>query len=168
MARRFIACPTPDVSALANDVAHACAGRPASASSHVTLAFLGEQEVDYPALEGALADKVQLTATWQGLGAFSSVRHARVVWVGLQAPGLDDLAHDVQRAILGEPERRDFRPHVTLCRLRQPRDVRSAISHAQGPQGEFTLDRVVVYRSHLTATGATYEAERTWTLPAPV
>ncbi len=168
--RVFVACPVPlALDGLARDVASAIGGRAVAAGSHhVTLAFLGERD---DASIRSLADSVAAAVAPHGameaatgeLGAFPSARQARVAWLGVEAPGLSHLAHDIQQATLGAPERRQFRPHVTLARMRHARDARVALARPVPPQA-FTLDEVVVLRSHLDAAGARYEVLATYQL----
>ena len=65
-----------------------------------------------------------------------------------------------------EPERRRFRPHITLARVRQGagRGARAADRAARArplpptPRLSFTPDAIVLYRSWLAPEGASYEA----------
>jgi 2'-5' RNA ligase len=99
---------------------------------HFTLRFLGE--VDEGALPALIAAADHLAATHRpfdmelgGVGAFPSLRRARVIWIGVdQEPRLELLHHDLELALepLGyELEGRPFRPHVTLARVRAPLDA---------------------------------------------
>ncbi len=74
------------------------------------------------------------------------------------------LADAVERAFtpLGfAPEPRAFRAHVTLGRVRSPRGLArltAAIAAAGAPEfGSWTVEDVVLYRSHLRPSGAVYE-----------
>ena len=78
---------------------------------------------------------------------------------------LGRLAAACQRACepLGfVPEKRPFRGHVTLARVRSPRGfgplARAIESAADDDFGAWTAAEVVLYRSHLRRTGAVYEA----------
>ena len=132
---------------------------------HLTLVFLGEVSQEF--LESA---KVQLrevssrhapfTARLKGLGAFPSPARARVVWVGTE-PGRREVC-SLQAAVsrsLGaigyQPERRPFSPHLTIGRLRTPGDVGRATT-LQFESEQFTIDRIVLFRSVLGPTGPTY------------
>ena len=109
-------------------------GRPgrATAPDHLTLQFLGEVPEDRigaisTALRAAVASQPPFDLTLEGVGAFPSIRSPRVVWVGTTV-GRDAavrLARAVSEALepLGFPaERGEFVPHVTLFRVRSPRD----------------------------------------------
>ncbi|MFN8572253.1 MAG: RNA 2',3'-cyclic phosphodiesterase [Gemmatimonadaceae bacterium] len=94
---------------------------------HVTLKFLGEQEAaTVPALHAAL-DGVARTAPlgacrFTGFGVFPNFRAPRVVWIGVQAPGLVEFAGALDAALapIGiAPEARRFAPHLTVGRVNQ-------------------------------------------------
>jgi 2'-5' RNA ligase len=136
---------------------------------HVTLKFLGST---WPRLLSVVRDGVSAAAAsaepfdtaLTEIGVFPSARRARVIWAGLSDPDgrfgqlvklLDDLLaeHFV-------PEIREFTPHLTLARLTPPRDVGEFVPGLVGTgvgSDPFRVDRLVLYRSHLSPRGATYE-----------
>ncbi len=136
---------------------------------HVTLKFLGEVPDDrldevVSILQSSTARYQPVTTRLTQLGAFPSLRRARVLWLGI-----DDhsrrLAHLAARMekFFGRAgfhaESRKLRPHITLARFKSP----TAIDLDWGrdtpiPPGPFEIQEVVLFRSHLGATGATYEA----------
>src|SRR5262245_24588825 len=136
---------------------------------HVTLKFLGST---WPRMLDTVAGAVRSAAGETGpfetrlteVGVFPNERRARVVWAGLDdanggmakvASALDGLLAD-----LVEPERRAFTPHLTLARINPPRDLREFAAGLIGSSvasTQFPVDRLVLYRSHLSPHGATYE-----------
>src|SRR5262249_50328419 len=105
-----------------------------------------------------------------GLGAFPSLRRPRVLWAGLNGPGLPELAGRVDAALtpLGFPaEQRAFAAHVTLGRVNSLRGWPSleAIfkAHVDDDFGGSDIDAVTVYRSTLQRGGAIYTP--LWTIP---
>lgn len=87
---------------------------------HLTLAFLGEQESAAPwreALEAAQGQATTLVTA--GLGCFSRPG-GDIWWLGLQREPKLERLHDSLNAALAaagfRPERRPFRPHLTLLR----------------------------------------------------
>jgi 2'-5' RNA ligase len=136
---------------------------------HVTLKFLGST---WPRLVSAVHDGVSAAAAsaepfdsaLTEIGVFPSARRARVIWAGLSDPDgrfgqlvklLDDLL-----AEYFVPENRAFTPHLTLARLTPPRDLGEFVPGLVGTgvrSSPFTVDRLVLYRSHLSPRGATYE-----------
>jgi 2'-5' RNA ligase len=99
---------------------------------HLTLRFLGDQipttriEPIITALRGAHFAPFEMRV-W-GVGRFpQNLRQpARVLWAGIEAPtALETLNMDVERAletIEFPPEDRDFHPHITLARLKSPKN----------------------------------------------
>jgi 2'-5' RNA ligase len=148
-------------------------------SMHLTLKFLGETpENRVPdiknALAEALAGKSALDLAIKGCGSFPGQKKPQVVWLGLdgQVEGLKDLARDIEARLelLGfPPERRSFKAHLTLGRMRRgPKRggkhsgsvaplVRAiaAQKEYQGPL--FRADNVVLMQSTLTPAGPIYQ-----------
>ena len=136
------------------------------AAWHVTLRFLGEAgpvERDrlLAAVDGAPLGPA-FRIRWGGLGAFPRPGRAAVLWVGM-AVGEEEsilLAGAVEEAAVsaGFPaEDRPFRSHLTLSRIRPPRDVATLIGSTPALGIDMAADRVVLYRSHLGRGGARYE-----------
>lgn len=145
---------------------------------HLTLKFLGEVDPGatadiITALEGALAGRGAPGLSAVGCGAFPKARAPRVVWLGLdgQTEMVAQMARALETALepLGfEPEKRAFKPHLTLGRVRRPR--RGAKSPSTAPLSRalaalatipgpwFKADRVVLMKSTLTSSGPIYES----------
>ena len=152
------------------------------APEHLTLFFLGEipRERTAPisaALTPVGAAMAPFFATLEGVGAFPSPDHPRVVWVGVTegSAELVRLAGRVKEALAGEgdPTRRNsFSPHLTLLRVRSSTDYRRARELLTGtvpppsprrfPVGEFVLKE-----SELSARGATHRTIGTFPLTGP-
>lgn len=78
--------------------------------------------------------------------------------IAVRVDGLlnEPMDHELAELWLSQPEsqrHRDPQPHITIARLR-PRAVAPELPHP--PQLEFTLDRLVLFRSILSAEGSTY------------
>ena len=142
---------------------------------HVTLKFLGWVEAPRlaqvrEALGAATEGQPALHAQVHGLGAFPSLRRARVLWVGVDAPGLAGLAARVDAAMtrLGfEAEARGFTAHVTVGRVNGRRGwshVEEVFkTHLTDDFGESGVKAVTIYRSTLRPDGAVYTP--LWTIP---
>lgn len=148
-------------------------------SMHLTIKFLGEtpdqQVADIrKALEEALAGKSALDLTIKECGSFPGAKKPQVVWLGLdgQIEQLRDLAGAIEARLelLGfPPERRSFKAHLTLGRLRRgPKrggkrggsvvPLLRAIAANKDYQGPaFRADHVVLMKSTLTPSGPIYE-----------
>lgn len=137
---------------------------------HITLKFLGEipeQRVEdvHSAMERAFAGSSSFSFTIRGVGAFPSVRAARVVWAGVKQ-GREELV-ELHRRLEGEltklgfpAEKRAFVPHITLARVKLPRAKRAVARfievHADDSLGEVGVEAVTLMKSTLTPKGATY------------
>ena len=146
---------------------------------HVTLKFLGST---WPRLvepvRGAVRSAADEHAAFQTevteIGAFPSPKRARVLWAGLSDPEnrfrslvarLDELLRDDFI-----PEKRAFTPHLTVARLNPPANLLDAapdLLRASVSSAPFLVDRLVLYRSHLSPRGARYEAVDRFPLRAP-
>lgn len=172
--RAFVAVRPPDTALQA--VARAVeAGRPVREGLrweerpdhwHLTLQFLGPLSRLAPvvdALAGAAAGCRPFRFRFGGAGAFPTAKRARVVWVGAAEGEADmvSLAGAVAAALVPvghEAERRPFRPHLTLARLKAPGDVGAVLAAiGAGPVGPvFAVAEVVLYESRLSRQGSTY------------
>ena len=134
---------------------------------HITLRFLGDMQ------EGAAADiDVALTGLavpafeleLKGVGHFGPLRNARALWAAVApSPPLVHLRNKVEAACVragAEPERRKFKPHVTLARIKGETGHHLAdylARHNLFAAGPIQVDRFTLFHSHLTSAGAFYE-----------
>jgi 2'-5' RNA ligase len=133
---------------------------------HVTLAFLGWTGVEAigrvcDALAEAVAGEGRTTFRTARLGAFPSLDHASVLWVGIEdGAALTRLARSIGAAMagLGFPvERSPFHPHVTIARLRTPRAIREIVlPMAEQMFGDTRIDAVTLFESETKPTGSVY------------
>lgn len=138
------------------------------ANQHVTVKFLGATPTArlddvVSACRGAAGGVAPGPIGLEGLGAFPSVRRAKVLWLGLADPDgvLGALARALDPALepLGfAPERRPFSPHLTVARFRAPEDLRPLPALEDDPPEPVVLAEVALWRSHLSPKGARYEA----------
>jgi 2'-5' RNA ligase len=146
-------------------------------SLHLTLCFLGSRPVaEIEALATALAGAGE-HALDLSLGAplWLPSRRPQALAVEIHDHGgeLGRVQQELSVALCAVsswlPERRRFRPHITLARLRRggaghrPRAERSAGEDREQslpatPRLGFTPEAIVLYRSWLTREGASYEA----------
>jgi len=137
---------------------------------HVTLKFLGEQNADFVAaltssLESLASARAPGSVRLQGYGAFPNFRAARVVWIGGERPPvLESLASAVDDtcAALGlEREKRPFRAHVTLGRVKRPlgRAEARRLEETAAQRHEvfpWHVRSIEIMRSDLGRSGPTY------------
>jgi 2'-5' RNA ligase len=141
---------------------------------HVTLAFLGARPpADVEVIEPIIAAEASTEAPQLALGAVLLLppRRARVLTVALEDPDgtLAALQARVSAVLAAAgvytPERRPFRAHVTIARLR-PR-VRPPRAAALEPEPlAFAGRAVTLYVSRLHPSGARYEPLATASLTA--
>jgi len=133
---------------------------------HVTLKFLGDTAEDVMQDLEAGVRKVAGRHTvvpmrLTGPGVFPSPSKPRILWIGLKdvlSPihrELEDICAD-----LGfEREKKVFRPHVTIGRIRQPFDARELAGvhiASQIEPVEFEVVGLVIYESKLQPSGSIY------------
>jgi RNA 2',3'-cyclic 3'-phosphodiesterase len=159
-ARLFLAVPVADAARekIRRLLPKSLPGRTVPPSNwHLTLRFLGQVLPDrLRVVVDALRDSalgLASTARLARVGAFPDLRRARVLWLG-PAPGgeqaLEELAASVDAALAAAglpPRDRPFHAHLTLSRLRPPRDLRELAGGFRGgvdlPVGEVVLFRSV-------------------------
>ncbi len=135
---------------------------------HITLRFVGD-------VDGRTADDFAdalaevrgrpFPLAVQGAGAFGG-REPRVLWAGVTAgPELDALYRTHERAARAaglEPDARDFKPHVTLARLRRtrPQAVARFLEENGALRTEpFTVSRFVLLSARPGSGGGPYVVE---------
>jgi RNA 2',3'-cyclic 3'-phosphodiesterase len=148
--------------------AHDRALRPAREDAlHLTLAFLGHRALDEidparEAVRGVAGSPAPVLSLADPL--WLAPRRPRVLTVGLEDD--DGVLSALQAAVVErladalpwQPEKRPFRAHVTIARVR--REWRPRVDHLpESPRATFTAEAVVLFRSHLGGRGpARYEA----------
>lgn len=139
-------------------------------SIHLTLKFLGDitPEAVGPisrTLSESARNYSPLSLSAKGSGAFPGIKNPRVIWVGLtgEVPRLKLLQQTLEEnlAALGiEKEKRSFKGHLTLGRIKGPVDpikLNAALNKAMDFRTEpFLADRIILFRSDLRPTGPVY------------
>lgn len=142
---------------------------------HLTLRFFGQTAPDQRQriIEGIteldLPPRFELKV--EGWGAFPRAAAARVFWAGVEDPGgrLAHLARAVEKLAreVGFPaEHRPYKPHLTLARLRNPRDLRPLLQELPPLAVVAAVDEILLMRSRLGNGPARYEALHRFPLPA--
>jgi len=138
-------------------------------STHVTLKFLGEVNDDaVPSIEQCMKSATigvkEFEVVLRGAGVFPSRSKARVVWAGMEgAEAMALMANRLEDCLapLGFPkEAREFRPHLTLARVKDPRVSSAAADVAENYKGiEFgrqVVNEILLKKSVLSQKGPTY------------
>lgn len=141
---------------------------------HVTLAFLGAVKPSRmaevtAALSHAAGEKTPFTLRFDRLGAFPSIEDPQVFWLGagegsdafraLAEPLIKDLS--AAGLMKADEAGRLFAVHLTLGRVRGTRGLRrlkGLLKTLRVEPFETPVDRLVLYRSRLSAEGPSYEA----------
>jgi len=138
---------------------------------HLTFAFLGEQQeafVDRIRFE----DGKRFDACLKGCGFFPNRHHARVGWVGAEPRDrfieLADRIRDAVNAAGVKMDQNEFKPHLTLMRLRDRWPPKSLEMFEQSlrdfESAPFTVHEVTLYLSRLDPRGAVHTPLRTFPL----
>lgn len=186
--RLFVACEVPDdVKRDISEVIESLRGRSHNAvrwikpeGVHVTLKFLGEVPVKkLPAVKLAIQEAVvghsPFELEFSNIGTFGGREGLRIMWVGVAGDvlRLEALVRAVNAAlaVVGfEPERRPFRPHLTLGRVRdevptrQRAEIEVEVGKTEVPVTSWRTTQVSLMRSKFTAQGAAYEVLATFPL----
>lgn len=138
---------------------------------HLTLRFYGNvTRSTLSELEAALRKGCREVAPFGlqavGAGAFPNLKRPRVLWVGIG--GEVGQLHSLQKAVLretsnwGEPEERDFHPHLTLARVKDPhaRGIRELAQKVEALSavelGSWRVAELHLTQSELSNAGARY------------
>lgn len=137
---------------------------------HVTLKFLGEvDDALVPEVCAVVSEVSRAIAPFSlalaGFGAFPAPRSPRVLWCGMEDPSGACAAWlraaEPRFEALGfDPERRLFRPHVTLARSRSPSGTAllTALLSKWPPPApcETLVEEIVLFQSVLGRGGAVH------------
>ena len=148
---------------------------------HLTLKFLGEvapQIVER--VESILQDVVHphpsFELTVRGSGVFPSPRQPRIVWLGLGThPVLEEIQRELEEGLgpLGfEPEDREFRPHLTIGRIKSGRrlgagerdSLMNNLRSLDYGSRSFRVTSIDLMESILKPTGAEYRVRASYPL----
>jgi 2'-5' RNA ligase len=141
---------------------------------HVTLRFFGETAEPVAAdLDGELASimAAPFALQLQGVGSFGDGAEVRAVWAGVaESAPLTQLHAACERAARRagfRPERRAYRPHVTLAYLKraEPAKVGAWVQdHNLLQSPPFRITWFGLYSSWSTQEGSRYQLEREYPL----
>jgi 2'-5' RNA ligase len=135
---------------------------------HITTKFIGEwPEERLPELTAALhalPPRTAIAIAIEKLGFFPNPHAPRVLWAGVHGgDALTQLARETEDALatLGiAKEQRPYSPHLTLARIKtpgkQPELLQAVAKLPSLDFGNFTADRVFLYRSKTAPTGSVY------------
>lgn len=133
---------------------------------HFTLLFLGEisEQISFKVQEALSSIKfIEFNVEFQGIGAFPKVSQPRVIWVGIDEKGeeqLCNLASQVESALspLGFQRDKPFRSHVTIFRIKNKvRNVSDKLTKFSSEKfGIQRVSEIKFKQSVLTPEGPNY------------
>lgn len=135
---------------------------------HFTIKFLGEiEESRVPkVIESISRVKFEpIKVKFRGLGAFPSLSHINVVWVGVDKDSEEEIIRlwdTVERELErnGFPREKKFEPHITIMRIKSglhKQELATKIKmHEKTEFGEEILSKLKVKKSVLAKDGPIY------------
>jgi 2'-5' RNA ligase len=133
---------------------------------HINIKFFGEVERDklnriLQSLESIEFNPFSVKL--KSVGVFPSESYPRVIWIGVNSPELKKLFEVVENELskMGIPrEVREFKPHVTICRLRSQANKNMLINKLNKFKskffGDILVNEVILFESKLSPRGPTY------------
>lgn len=137
---------------------------------HLTLKFFGNiSENDIVNISGVVEKKTKdarpVTLNVKRVGAFPNFKRPRVMWIGIsgEVEQLFFLQEEIDTGLetIGfQKETRAFRPHLTLGRIKSPREMEGLAKIIEGGEGytagSFIAEGLTLFKSDLTPKGAIY------------
>jgi len=141
------------------------------ANLHLTLAFLGDtEEKKIAVLKSMLNDKCSGFGNFDfhltGTGVFKNFRDPRVLWVGIRSAErliqLNKIISEGLKIIGFELEERQFKPHLTLGRVKSIKDTENLKimleSYRDVHFQTVHVNEVILFESILMQAGPIYKA----------
>ena len=135
---------------------------------HCTLKFIGDiNEQTIKSIKHSLHDIVctreSMRCSLDGVGAFPSIEHARIVWIGVAGEGISNLQRIIESGLekCGVPiDLQEFHPHITLARIKSLEHCKSVCSVIKQLKNfstkEFDVNSIKLKMSILTPQGPKY------------
>ena len=137
---------------------------------HLTMKFLGDTNDNQLEKLKEIAQNIAAEIPKFNLqiaetGVFPSARNARVLWIDVkdEKESLVEINRilEIEAERIGFPrETRNFKPHLTIARLKEPRSSRELIEKHLEKEFEpvgMEVAEIVIYESRLCPTGSIYE-----------
>lgn len=128
---------------------------------HLTLKFLGE--VDNVEKIKQQLSKVKFNSfeiSLSSIGVFPSKNYIRIVWVGAEPENkIIELQKKIDN-VLDFPKEKDFKPHLTLSRVKFVKDKKAfseLLDKVHAEKKSFLVDNFKLIKSTLTPNGHVYE-----------
>jgi 2'-5' RNA ligase len=136
---------------------------------HLTLRFIGEVHGGVARdIDEALArvHAPDFSIALRGIGHFGDRKRPRILWTGVDSnEAVRFLNERIERALIRiglEPERRKFKPHVTIAKLsgtRMHQVEHFEAQHMAFETAPFRVEKFTLFSSFLASDGAIYTPE---------
>jgi len=140
---------------------------------HITLKFLGDVNEDaidsiYEVLSEKLNGFGKFHVIYKGVGCFPEIKRPRVIWVGCEDPTgklfeLQKIVEEKMNELGFEKEDKDYHPHITLGRVKNPKNISNLIKKIESinfEAGTGEIAEVLIMKSDLKPTGSVYTVLR--------
>ena len=145
---------------------------------HITLKFLGNTEENLiekinSEIEDVLREIKNFEIEIKGVGLFKNIRNPRIIWVGFldEEKKLSNLSRELNSRMSKfgfEPENRDFKPHITIARIKSIKDIQNLENvlskYREFSFGKLEVKNITLYQSILEKTGAIYKMLKVFNL----
>jgi RNA 2',3'-cyclic 3'-phosphodiesterase len=146
---------------------------------HLTVVFMGDvREADISPIIEKIGEVClsygPFSMALRSMGCFPNSRNPRVLWLGVEShlERMSRFRDDLQEKLLPfgiRPEKRDFRPHLTLGRFRKPGksadELEALLSKHRGLTSPVcSLNELILFKSDLKPGGAVYTKMGSWAL----
>lgn len=143
---------------------------------HLTLHFFGSiPKADVKRIGEAVKPCCKRTQPFEmsleNFGAFPDLKRPRVIWLGMggEADRLRELYKKIETSLNREGfvgAGRTFKPHVTIGRVKGKSGILGLEKIRFEPTPSRSMEEIILFRSHLTPQGATYERIATYPFAA--
>jgi 2'-5' RNA ligase len=134
---------------------------------HLTLKFLGDSDPEQlrsvTEAVRSIAHRIDpFTIEISGTGAFPDPAKPRILWLGIKGDELASIVHQLDEACEPhgfESEKRDYRPHLTIARIRDANSARDVVdTHLKNQFApvRFEVRDLTIYESQLLRSGSVY------------
>ena len=136
-------------------------------NTHFTYRFLGDVEEEKISqigqmLRNRLKGVKAPVISYRGLGVFPNLKFPRVLWVGMESERIEEVKRRIDQALMpfGFPIEENFKPHLTLLRIKKLRHATKFKSYIFQMK-EYLFDKkiepkVCLIESKLTSEGPIY------------
>ncbi len=136
---------------------------------HITLKFLGDLSEDaidsiYEVLSESLKGFGKFSVIYKGVGCFPEIKNLRVIWVGCEDPSgklfkLREIVEEKMSELGFEREDKEYHPHITLGRVKKPKNISNLIKKIESINFESEageVAEVLIMKSDLKPSGSVY------------